>query len=91
MDKDKLEKINKVAKTIEKLETLKDTLNSRIDKITIIRNSDSLNVLYSNPYTSPELREIDTKLIEVMATAGLKYIDKVLKTKQQEFNKLFLN
>ena len=88
MDKDKLEKINKVAKTIEKLEILKDTLNSRIDKITIIRNSESLNVLYNNPYTSPELREIDTKLVEVMATVGLKYIEKVLKTKQQEFNKL---
>lgn len=90
MDKDKLEKINKVAKTLERLEALKDILNKRIEKITIIRKSDSLNlnVIYSNPYTSPELREIDTKLIEVMTEAGSLYIDEVLKTKQQEFDKL---
>ena len=88
MDKDKLEKINKVAKTLEKLETLKDILNSKIDKITIIRNYDSLNVIYDSCYTSPELKEIDIKLIEVMAKAGLEYTEKVLETKQQEFNKL---
>ena len=90
MDKDKLEKINKVAKTLERLESIKDILNKRIDKITIIRESDglNLNVIYSNPYTSLELQEIDTKLIEVMAKAGSEYINKVLKTKQQEFNKL---
>ena len=88
MDKEKLEKINKVAKILEKLETLKDILNSKINKITITRNYDSLNVIYDSCYTCPELKEIDIKLIEAMAKAGLEYTEKVLETKQQEFNKL---
>ena len=84
-----LDKLNKLSKDIERLAEIKTSLNSKSRHIEVSGDRYVIVTGFKEGYsTHSEVEIIENTLVEKMKEAGLKYITKVLKAKQNEFEKL---
>ena len=88
MDKDKLNKANEISNIISRLEKINSSLGGNLANIEICGSRRETIHAFIGACNHSELEILENDIVNVMAKAGSEYIDKVLKTKQQEFNKL---